>query len=141
MRAEMLRHRWAALWMAAAILATGCATLPHTGEPHSSAKMLREGSATEARSTQPHSVATTREKRSRVRLRRRHGAAVPSSRGSLSCGGQAVPEGWPNYSSQWDDELLAPFFLCTSPAEFLALQIPMETHAKTGHTGGFSGDR
>ncbi|WNG19733.1 hypothetical protein [Cystobacter fuscus] len=33
-----------------------------------------------------------------------------------------MPEGWPDYSSWWDEELLAPFFQCTSPGEFLALQ-------------------
>jgi hypothetical protein len=33
-----------------------------------------------------------------------------------------VPQGWPDYSSWWDEELLAPFLRCTSPAEFLALQ-------------------
>jgi hypothetical protein len=38
-----------------------------------------------------------------------------------SCGGQAVPPGWPDFSSS-GDELLAPFFTCTSPGEFVALQ-------------------
>ncbi|HYO59287.1 hypothetical protein [Archangium sp.] len=33
-----------------------------------------------------------------------------------------MPEGWPDYSSWWDEELLAPFLKCTSPAEFLELQ-------------------
>jgi len=33
-----------------------------------------------------------------------------------------VPENWPDYSSWLDEELLAPFFQCASPAEFLALQ-------------------
>jgi hypothetical protein len=32
-----------------------------------------------------------------------------------------VPQGWPDFSSS-DNELLAPFFSCTSPAEFVALQ-------------------
>jgi hypothetical protein len=79
-----------------------------------------------------------------MRLRRRHGAPVvgtdvaivsaeemgqrqvagaqPTPQGSPSCGGQAVPEGWPDYSTWFDEELLAPFFRCASPAEFLALQ-------------------
>ncbi|ATB42094.1 hypothetical protein CYFUS_007571 [Cystobacter fuscus] len=33
-----------------------------------------------------------------------------------------MPEGWPDYSTWWDEELLAPFLSCTSPAEFVALQ-------------------
>ncbi|WP_071905535.1 hypothetical protein [Cystobacter ferrugineus] len=38
-----------------------------------------------------------------------------------SCGGQAVPPGWPDLSSS-REELLAPFLTCTSPGEVLALQ-------------------
>ncbi|MFY0581106.1 hypothetical protein ACN28S_48840 [Cystobacter fuscus] len=37
-----------------------------------------------------------------------------------SCGGQAVPPGWPDFSSR--EALLAPFLTCTSPGEVLALQ-------------------
>jgi hypothetical protein len=48
------------------------------------------------------------------------GGAAPQS--PPTCGGQAVPEGWPDYSTWWEGELLAPFLTCTSPAEFLALQ-------------------
>ncbi|WP_223643758.1 hypothetical protein [Corallococcus sp. EGB] len=33
-----------------------------------------------------------------------------------------MPEGWPDYSTWWDGELLEPFLMCTSPAEFLTLQ-------------------
>ena len=145
MRVEALKPRWAVLGMAAALFATGCATLPslpRAGEPHGPAEVLREELATGAHSAQPHSVATAREKRPLVRLRRRHGALVVGTDVALvsaeamavrqtaatqpqeppSCGGQAVPEGWPDYSSWWDEELLAPFFECSSPAEFLALQ-------------------
>jgi hypothetical protein len=53
---------------------------------------------------------------------RQAAGAQPSTQGSPSCGGQAVPEGWPDYSAWLDEELLAPIFQCTSPAEFLALQ-------------------
>ncbi len=49
-------------------------------------------------------------------------SAEPSTQGSPWCGGHAVPEGWPDYSAWLDEELLAPFFQCTSPAEFLELQ-------------------
>ena len=45
-----------------------------------------------------------------------------ATQGSLGCGGQAVPPSWPDFSSGDREALLAPFLLCTSPAEFLALQ-------------------
>jgi hypothetical protein len=48
--------------------------------------------------------------------------AVPAPREPPSCGGQAVPPGWPDFSSGDSEALLAPFFTCASPAEFLALQ-------------------
>lgn len=133
--------------MAVALFATGCATLPplpRAGDPHGPTEVLRGEPATGTHLAQTYAVATTREKRARVRLRLRHGAPVvgtdvamvnaeemdlrqaagaqPSPQGPPSCGGQAVPEGWPNDSSWWDEELLAPFFQCTSPGEFLALQ-------------------
>jgi len=44
------------------------------------------------------------------------------SQGPATCGGHAVPAGWPDLSSGDGDELLAPFLTCTSPAEFVALQ-------------------
>ncbi|KFA88917.1 hypothetical protein, partial [Archangium violaceum] len=43
------------------------------------------------------------------------------SQGSATCGGQAVPPGWPDFSSS-GEALLAPFLTCTSPAEYVALQ-------------------
>ncbi len=48
-------------------------------------------------------------------------SAGPSPPEPPSCGGQAVPPGWPDFSSS-RDELLAPFLTCTSPGEVLALQ-------------------
>lgn len=92
MSVEARRPRWAVLWGVAALFVTGCATLP----PPSG-----EGDAY-------GSAEVSREGR--------------APEGPLSCGGQAVPEDWPDYSSWWDEELLAPFFQCTSPGEFLALQ-------------------
>lgn len=132
MRAEALRPRCKVLWVVAAVLTTGCATLPvpsGAGGSHGSTALLRDESAVVAYTAQPHSSATTREKRPR----RRHSApgvgtdaavVLPalSHQGPATCGGRAVPEGWPDYSSWWDEELLAPFFGCTSPAEFLTLQ-------------------
>lgn len=42
--------------------------------------------------------------------------------GAPSCAGQAVPRGWPDFSSDDARQLLAPFLACVSPAEFVALQ-------------------
>ncbi|WP_309896824.1 hypothetical protein [Archangium sp.] len=42
--------------------------------------------------------------------------------GRPSCGGQEVPPGWPDFSSNNSEALLAPFLTCTSPGEFVALQ-------------------
>ncbi|WNG63042.1 hypothetical protein F0U59_41585 [Archangium gephyra] len=42
--------------------------------------------------------------------------------GPPSCGGQAVPPGWPDFSINDSEALLAPFLTCTSPAEYVALQ-------------------
>ncbi|HEX5744873.1 MAG TPA: hypothetical protein VFZ09_01440 [Archangium sp.] len=47
------------------------------------------------------------------------GGTVPL--GPATCGGQAVPPGWPDFSSG-GEALLAPFLTCTSPAEYVALQ-------------------
>ncbi|HYO73843.1 MAG TPA: hypothetical protein VEU33_48030 [Archangium sp.] len=49
-------------------------------------------------------------------------SAGPTPQGPLSCGGQIVPPGWPDYSSNDSEALLAPFLTCTSPAEYVALQ-------------------
>ncbi|QRO03060.1 hypothetical protein JRI60_52460 [Archangium violaceum] len=48
--------------------------------------------------------------------------AVPAPQESPSCGGQAVPPGWPDFSADDSEALLAPFLTCTSPAEYVALQ-------------------
>ncbi|QRK13851.1 hypothetical protein JQX13_29625 [Archangium violaceum] len=39
-----------------------------------------------------------------------------------SCGGQALPPGWPDFSADDSEALLAPFLTCTSPAEYVAFQ-------------------
>ncbi|ATB35429.1 hypothetical protein CYFUS_000842 [Cystobacter fuscus] len=39
-----------------------------------------------------------------------------------ACGGQVLPPGWPDFSSEDRRALLAPFLACSSPADFLALQ-------------------
>jgi hypothetical protein len=45
----------------------------------------------------------------------------PVAQGPATCGGQAVPRGWPDFSSG-GEALLAPLLTCTSPAEYVALQ-------------------
>ena len=49
-------------------------------------------------------------------------SAGTAPQGPASCGGKAVPPGWPDFSSSESEALLAPFLTCTSPAEFVALQ-------------------
>ncbi|PTL77725.1 hypothetical protein DAT35_42840, partial [Vitiosangium sp. GDMCC 1.1324] len=49
-------------------------------------------------------------------------SARPAHQEPPSCGGQAVPPGWPDFSSSDKEALLAPFLSCTSPGEVLALQ-------------------
>ena len=147
MRAEALGRRWWALLVGAALFTTGCATLsapPGPGDTHGPRAVLREDTAASALWARPPSSGSPEEKRPRVRLRRRHGllgvgtevalvspeeravraeaSAEFSAQGPPSCGGLPVPEGWPDSSSWLDEGLLAPFFQCTSPAEFLALQ-------------------
>jgi hypothetical protein len=149
MRAEAQRHRWVAFLLGAALFSTGCATLPPppgrgdtSGHGPRAAPALRDtvgGSSLAQASPEPAS-----EPSGQQRLHLRHSertlatdvalvgpaemavreavGAEPSTQGPPTCGGQAVPEGWPDYSSWWDEELLAPFLKCTSPAEFLELQ-------------------
>jgi len=52
----------------------------------------------------------------------RVGEVAAAPQGPLACGGQAVPAGWPDFSSNDKEALLAPFLTCTSPGEFVALQ-------------------
>src|SRR5687767_6179332 len=83
--ANSARPRRALLWIAAALFATGCATLPvPTGAPHAA------------------------------------GSAGPAPEEPRPCGGQGLPEGWPDYSAA-DEALLAPFLACASPADFIEL--------------------
>ncbi|MGZ3457479.1 MAG: hypothetical protein ACXU86_03130, partial [Archangium sp.] len=49
-------------------------------------------------------------------------SSASAPQGPPSCGGQAVPPGWPDFSSGDSEALLAPFLTCTSPGEVLALQ-------------------
>ena len=46
--------------------------------------------------------------------------ALPTQGGPPPCGGEPVPPGWPDVSS--NSQVLAPFLACTSPGEFIELQ-------------------
>ncbi len=85
---------WYVVLLGALLLTTGCATLaPHPGEGSPHGARCSDGVAS--------------------------GGAV--SQGPATCGGQAVPPGWPDFSSA-GEALLAPFLTCNSPAEYVALQ-------------------
>ncbi|HYO54335.1 hypothetical protein [Archangium sp.] len=146
MRAEALPHRWAALLLGAALLTTGCVTLaPQPGgggaQGPRALSTLRETAA--GTPPLPVSVSSTEEGEQERLYRRRSarglgpdaalantGEAPPrevasggtATQGPAACGGQAVPPGWPDFSSRDTEALLAPFLTCTSPAEFVALQ-------------------
>ncbi|PTL76886.1 hypothetical protein [Vitiosangium sp. GDMCC 1.1324] len=117
MRAEALVLSRAALLLGITLLTTGCVTLATqsggSGSQGSrSMAVLRETAAGALPLQTPSSSA--------VSARGMGGATA--TQGSPSCGGVAVPPGWPDFSSGDREALLAPFLTCTSPAEFLALQ-------------------
>jgi len=96
----VLAHRWSVL-LGAIVLTTGCVTLAPLpgGNGPQDPPSLGCGDET------PHEVAS----------------ATTDAQSPATCGGRTTPLGWPDFSSG-DEELLAPFFSCTSPAEFVALQ-------------------
>ncbi|KFA91756.1 hypothetical protein Q664_19980 [Archangium violaceum Cb vi76] len=129
------------------LLFTGCVTLaPRQGgsaaEGPRALSMSREAGGSTPELEAPSPLAST-EAGGQQRPHRRRGArglvpgAALASAGEASaseaastgpvpeeppsCGGQAVPAGWPDFSSS-PEELLAPFLTCTSPGEVLALQ-------------------
>ncbi|WP_257457799.1 hypothetical protein [Archangium lipolyticum] len=110
MRAEALAHRWAAL-LGAVLLCTGCVTLAPRqgggpGEGVLAFSTLRDTGATALALEAPaYEVARV----------------GPAPQEPPSCGGRAVPPGWPDFSSS-REALLAPFLTCASPGEVLALQ-------------------
>ncbi|HYO60137.1 hypothetical protein [Archangium sp.] len=122
MRAEALAHRWAALLLWAALLTTGCSQ-----GPRAMAALRETAAGTPLLQTLPSGSSTEpgeQERLHRRRSTRGPGAdvAVTAPQGPPTCGGQAVPPGWPDFSSDKGEALLAPFLTCTSPAEFVALQ-------------------
>jgi hypothetical protein len=50
------------------------------------------------------------------------GGSGASSGEALTCGGQALPAGWPDLSAGDSEALLAPFLRCASPGDYVALQ-------------------
>ncbi|WNG52172.1 hypothetical protein F0U60_01830 [Archangium minus] len=124
------------------LLSTGCVTLPQrqggspAEGPHA-LSTLRDTAATAPPLEAPSPLASTElgehvffaEAGEQERLHRRRGArglgadaALVSPGKAPSCGGQAVPPGWPDFFSNNSEALLAPFLSCTSPAEYVALQ-------------------
>ncbi|MFY0562622.1 hypothetical protein ACN28E_02165 [Archangium lansingense] len=132
-------YRRAAL-LGAVLLSTGCVTLAprHGGstlESSSALSTLRDTGASEPPLLAALSpLASTQGGEHALsagpgQQERRGGAGeapeyVVASMGPTpqGCGGQAVPPGWPDFSSEDRDALLAPFLTCTSPAEYVALQ-------------------
>ena len=120
-----LAHGWVSLLLGAALLTTGCVTLA----PQSGGR-ISEGPRplSTLRETEASSLLSSTETNDQERLHRRRSAcglgpdAEATTQGPPSCGGETVPPGWPDFSSDDREALLAPFLACTSPAEFLALQ-------------------
>jgi|GEM_PF-4936211 len=120
-RAEALGYRWAALLLGAALLASGCVTL--APRPGAGALSTIEPDA----QALPHRCGSVRGLGSDI-VMTRTGKTTPSTRDGIAtqdsrtCGGRAVPPGWPDVSSGTGAALLAPFLTCTSPAEFRGLE-------------------
>jgi hypothetical protein len=139
------RARAAGSWRVAvwvwAVMALGCATVPE-GPGLEDTYSHRWGVLGDdnAGGKEP-APAPLPSRRPQVRLRRRHGAPVtgtdvsrasPEQMARLAQAGQEpadssdptgphVPAGWPDWDAS-DEELLAPFFECSTPAQFLRLQ-------------------
>ncbi|MFY0571201.1 hypothetical protein ACN28E_46240 [Archangium lansingense] len=129
--------RWGVLLLAAVLLTPGCIT------PGPRTLSKRQETALETSPFRAPFSTSSLEDEAPQRLHRRRSArglgsdatllgagetvvhAVasggPLPQGPATCGGQAVPQGWPDFSSG-GEELLAPFLTCTSPAEYVALQ-------------------
>ncbi|QRK14116.1 hypothetical protein JQX13_46400 [Archangium violaceum] len=148
MLAETLARRWVALLLGVALLTTGCVTLePQPGGNSSQGpralSTLRKTTARTPSFEAPPSLSSA-EPGEQERPQRRWSARGPgpdaalasmgeasprevastgrAAQGTATCGGEAVPPGWPDFSSGDREALLAPFLTCTSPTEFLALQ-------------------
>ncbi|ADO70949.1 hypothetical protein [Stigmatella aurantiaca] len=137
MSAESLGLR-CVLLCCAAWLAMGCGTLTSRavhgralGEGLHSPRVLRNTAGGVLQGEV--SSSSSEDSGAAERLRRRRGPKrdqgavasqpVPDEVGggkAASCGGQAVPAGWPHVDSS--QEVLAPFLACASPAEFVAMQ-------------------
>lgn len=117
--------------LAAALLTSGCVTLaPQPGGSDSEGPRarttLRQTAASAPAFGAPSALASTepgdQEQSHRRRTAREVASTGSAAEGPATCGGVAVPLGWPDFSSGDGEALLAPFLTCTSPAEFLALQ-------------------
>jgi hypothetical protein len=127
MRAESLLSRWVALLLTVALLSTSCTT-------RHGARLRRDDTPVGASPLPALSFPPLAEPSEPERLHRRWGArglgaeiatvrlqeVLPPA--PPTCGGLPVPPSWPDFSSGDQQQLLAPFFSCASPAEFIALQ-------------------
>ncbi|NOK11553.1 hypothetical protein [Corallococcus exercitus] len=136
MRAERLSCGGMSLLLAAALLNAGCASLPTRPGPGATLAFrpvsvaARAMRSTAGGASQGESPASTVERAEALLLRRREpmleeGEGSPTSKseasgGAVACGGKAVPSGWPHLDSS--REVLEPFLVCASPAEFVAMQ-------------------
>ncbi|NOK15263.1 hypothetical protein HNS30_40300, partial [Corallococcus exercitus] len=126
------------LLLLVALLASGCASFPAKSShgarlafsPYSTASQAVRSAATDGDPGEAPGSAAGARVVAPLGFRRGPLAETverPGSRGmgevdgvAFSCGGKAVPSGWPHLDSS--QEVLAPFLACVSPAEFVAMQ-------------------
>ncbi|RKH79739.1 hypothetical protein D7Y21_33275 [Corallococcus sp. AB045] len=138
MCAERRLHGGPCLMLLVALLASGCASVPAksrhaTTLAFSPLSAVAQAANSTAAGVYPHEepgsptgeyvVAPLGFRRGPLT----EAAERPGARGSgevsgiaFACGGKAVPSGWPHLDSI--QEVLAPFLVCASPAEFVAMQ-------------------
>ncbi|HYO53031.1 hypothetical protein [Archangium sp.] len=119
-----LAQRWAVLLLGATLLTTGCVTLA----PRAMSTLRETAAGTPPLQTPSLASTSARGPGSDVAMAsagevppREVASVGAATQGPPTCGGQNVPPGWPDFSSN-AEALLAPFLTCTTPAEFLALQ-------------------
>jgi hypothetical protein len=119
MSTEALARRWMVVLVGAALLTTGCVTLA----PPSGGSGRRGSRAFSIAHPTPPSPDSLKIEVGWGEVAVHGGAGggtVPQ--GPATCGGMRVPPGWPDLSSGNEEEFLAPFLTCTSPAEYVELQ-------------------
>jgi hypothetical protein len=128
---EALTPRWGVVLLAVAVLTTGCVTLapPGGSGAHGPRAFSSSPPLASAKAGEPerfHRWRSARDLADTLAVSDEMAPRVVASGGTVpqepvTCGGQAVPSGWPDFFSG-REALLAPFLTCTSPAGFVALQ-------------------